>query len=134
MAEFLGIITGNDTFTKNLAVDLIKFKNCNVATKAAASETLFIQTKQLESALELAGDTIYNVGCERDVYKERLEEIGEIDQIEINNSILNRKLAPQSEKNNYILQELKKQQARLPIQPSTQPTQRKQLRVDAKKI
>ena len=118
MEEYLEVIKNDEAFKEELVEEINELKTINIATRAELCTGIFIKKRQAEKALQLAGDTIYNIGIERDHYLSELEKVGEVDHIKVQATLSKRKSeTPQSSKNKYILAELHKQNKRLAIQP-----------------
>ena len=111
---FLKIAAEDDEFRKELKSSLVIFNNANQSTKAESAQTLFIQKSQLTKAMEIATDTIYAIGQERDHYLEKLTEYGDVDK-EKELSIINYKIkkTEKNDKSAYVLKELSKQLKRV---------------------
>ena len=86
-----------------------EFNQLTVKEQQAVGKDSFIKQKVYVEALKIAGDTIYDLSCERDIYKEELENNNLYDEHKVNNLIKSGKLNTNNKsKSDIILKELRK--------------------------
>ena len=107
--EIIKCIKNDDAFYEDIKDDFQILKQSSIVNKAAASESLFINYKTLERAMDIAGDTIYDLSTERDILKNKLDSYGEYNAEEVKKLLQNKKIKQSNdEKSKIIKQELLK--------------------------
>lgn len=66
-------------YNDELKSTIIKFKEANISTQAAAGQRLSVEADVLRKALDIFGDTVYDLDLENEALKEKLKEYGELD-------------------------------------------------------
>ena len=77
----------------------------SIINKAEASKRLFLNLKKYESAMMIAGDTIYEQSLEIDELTNKLQSYGDYDENEINEKVQIKKLNTTNENKNRIIRE-----------------------------
>ena len=87
--------------------NLTKFKEANITTQAAAGQKLTLEVDVLRKALNIFGDTVYDLDFENEALKEKLKDYGDLDPEKLNQIIAYKKSNTEIEdKNKRILSRL----------------------------
>ena len=79
------------------------FNQGDLSTKEQIGKKALFQNKAYAKAVEILGDTVYNVASERDVYKEM---VGNVDQNLVDSALATKKASKtNTDKNKLIMQE-----------------------------
>ena len=105
--EYLELIKQDVDVQKEAMRALTLFNKSDLKTKAAIGETIIVEKKLLERAVDTAVETIAVVSTERDHYK---ETVGDQANQQVVQEVLANKLTKQSknDKNKIALRELKR--------------------------
>ena len=101
--EIIEQVSNDVDFYKEIKEEFDNFNTLSVMNKSAVAPKIFLKYKQLEKAMEIAGDTIYNEINKNEVLQEKLEKIGEYNEDEINKLCIFKKTnTTNQDKNNKI--------------------------------
>ena len=96
-----------EAYDDELKTNLMKFKEANITTQAAAGQKLTLEVDVLRKALNIFGDTVYDLDLENEALKEKIKDYGDLDLEKLNQIIAYKKSNTEIEdKNKRILSRL----------------------------
>ena len=103
--DILNQIKNDPKFYQDISKEFKNIKEMQLVNKAALSEKLFVNYKKVEKAMEIAGETIYDLSLENDELISKLEEVGTYDKEIINKAVKFRKLNSNNDDKNKVIRE-----------------------------
>jgi hypothetical protein len=105
MTDIINYIKNDNQVKLEVTKEMQEFNKQSLNTKAELGLNYLHKSKIYEKCINIMGDSIYDLECENQVLK---KEIGEIDQAYIDKKVKEHKLSNDKNKNEIILNILKK--------------------------
>jgi hypothetical protein len=105
MTDIINYIKNDNQVKLEVTKEMQEFNKQSLNTKAELGLNYLHKSKIYEKCINIMGDSIYDLECENQVLK---KEIGEIDQAYIDKKVKEQKLSNDKNKNDIILNRLKK--------------------------
>jgi hypothetical protein len=106
MSEVIEYIKNQPSTKQEVATAIAKYKSASLATQAAAGEKMIAQVTVYDEAIQIMGDSIYDLNVENDSLRTM---IGHVDEKEVQDLCQKRKMNDsRNDKNKIILASLKK--------------------------
>ena len=103
--EIVEQIGKDPNFIKSIKPEYDKMNSMALVNRAEVGNKLFVKFKQYESAIQIAGETIYEQCLEIDELRNQIISYGDYNENEINTKVQFRKLNTNNENKNKIIRD-----------------------------